>query len=200
MLDTDAHNLATASRRDGLEHLGCQRHQLRQAIRDRVHHNDCNSRRGNMLLIRKIPITCYQRRKTTGSHKCEEIAVALTGPVLITSRRHVDADQSGTKSTRHTFVEQYLRHAAARANNNCFANSSTAIACSRVTIGKSRRNSSSGSPASRYSTNVCTGTRVPTNTGVPPIISGSLCIGSESVRMGVSSGFPKNTPTQAWCV
>jgi hypothetical protein len=48
-----------------------------------------------------------------------------------------------------------------------------AITCSRVTEGKPSRNSSIESPALRYSMSVCTGTRVPQKTGVPPMTSGS---------------------------
>ena len=55
------------------------------------------------------------------------------------------------------------------------ARSSTAIAWSRLTEGNWRRNSSKVSPPSRYSNSECIGTRVPTNTGVPPRMSGSLC-------------------------
>src|SRR5580700_9130130 len=54
-----------------------------------------------------------------------------------------------------------------------FASSRKAITCSRVTAGKPPRNSSIESPASRYSMSVCTGTRVPQKTGVPPMTSGS---------------------------
>src|SRR5436190_8930058 len=57
-----------------------------------------------------------------------------------------------------------------------FAVSSTATTCSRVTVGKPSKKSSIVSPASRYSKRVCTGTRVPANTGVPPIISGEIVI------------------------
>lgn len=52
-------------------------------------------------------------------------------------------------------------------------NSSAARACDRLTEGKFSRNSDSGSPAARQSKRVLTGTRVPTKTGMPLMISGS---------------------------
>src|SRR5438445_5555788 len=55
-------------------------------------------------------------------------------------------------------------------------NSRTATTCSRVTVGKPSKNSSIVSPASRYSKRVCTGTRVPQKTGVPPMTLGEMVI------------------------
>jgi len=67
----------------------------------------------------------------------------------------------------------------ALARRTAFASSSTAMACSRDTLGKSLRKASRDSPFSRSSMSVCTGTRVPAKTGVPlkrpgdVVISGS---------------------------
>src|SRR5207249_86622 len=46
-------------------------------------------------------------------------------------------------------------------------NSSTAIACSRDTVGKFSKKKLRDSPSSSQSNSVCTGTRVPMKTGVP---------------------------------
>ncbi len=78
--------------------------------------------------------------------------------------------------SRHALIQQ---DATDTAHATCESNASVACsrnctACSRLTPAKSSRKSSSVSPASRQSSNVRTGTRVPTNTGVPERISGWL--------------------------
>src|SRR5262245_57969103 len=82
--------------------------------------------------------------------------------------------ETSFQSLIDAFVEQDLHLTSVR--TRAFAVSSTATTCSRVTVGKPSKNSSIVSPASRYSKRVWTGTRVPANTGVPPIISGELVI------------------------
>src|SRR5437879_2315835 len=57
-------------------------------------------------------------------------------------------------------------------------NSRTCSACSRVTVGKFSRNSSSVRPASKLLISASTGTRVPRNTGAPLRTSGSILTGS----------------------
>ena len=64
------------------------------------------------------------------------------------------------------------------------ASSNRATAASRVTDDKSSKNTSSESPASRWSNRDFTGTRVPANTGVPLWISGSTVMSLEFISFG----------------
>src|SRR5438876_5482370 len=81
-------------------------------------------------------------------------------------------------SDRETISDEQLllREPLTSVSTRTFAVSSTATTCSRVTVGKPSKKSSIVSPASRYSKRVWTGTRVPPNTGVPPMISGEIVI------------------------
>src|SRR5688500_9716381 len=81
------------------------------------------------------------------------------------------------KPQRQALVEQQFHAAGAETGFNSRAISSTPSACSRVTDGYCRRNSSSESPCDRYSKRMRTGTRVPVKHGEPPIISGSMLMG-----------------------
>ena len=101
---------------------------------------------------------------------------------------------TGRASTRlDSLVEGNPHLGIAAAPVRCFADSRTPIACSRVTVGNWRRNSSSVSPASKYSNIASTGTRVPAKTVAPHARS----------RDRVTKGFvlaimsPRSTPAVA---
>src|SRR5262245_65318771 len=93
------------------------------------------------------------------------------------------------QSTVDTFVEQYLHEAMA--SILALASSRKAMTCSRETVGNPSRNSSIDCPPSKYSMSVCTGTRVPLNTGVPPKISGV-----DVMRGGLAVAI--STPRDSW--
>src|SRR3954453_13243027 len=106
--------------------------------------------------------------------QAEQHPVLHTRPTDPNHRPHIELRQLGTEFVRKVLIEKNAYHAtrSSRAFVACLMNAS---ACSRRTEGKSSRNSSTVHPPLRWSTRICTGTRVPTKTGVPPMISGSLC-------------------------
>ena len=74
-----------------------------------------------------------------------------------------------------------------------FASSRNAMTCSPLTEGNPVTKSSIDSPASRSSSSVCTGTRVPANTGAPPRAGRRTSSGQRSQRActkALSSLFP----------
>lgn len=104
----------------------------------------------DILLIGQVAIDGYECREFSGAHATQQLAIAKAGPSKPSRCRNLNADQRRSEAKRHAFIEQDLHYAAvARASSISFANSSTATACSRVTLGKSARKSSSGSPASK---------------------------------------------------
>lgn len=68
------------------------------------------------------------------------------------------------------------------------------MACSRVTEGKSARKTSKPSPASRWSSRLRAGTRVPAKQGVPLMISGSMTTMSLLFMPAAYSGAPRRHP------
>ena len=90
-----------------------------------------------------------------------------------------DEDPSALRGDRSAHA------ATALARSADFASSSTATACSRETLGKSSRKASRKSPPSIQSISVCTGTRVPANTGAPLRRSSDVVIrGSGTLMVG----------------
>ena len=75
------------------------------------------------------------------------------------------------RSRWSTFVQQNAHQT--RASLSCLHSSKTWTASSRLMVENPSRKSSSESPFSIYSKKVCTGMRVPRNTGAPCITSGS---------------------------
>jgi hypothetical protein len=102
----------------------------------------------------------------------QELPVLQSGQPCFRDGLTIVPGQSPFQFSGQTLVDQNLHRdwAITRA----FACSREQTAASRVTVGKSSRNSSRVWPASRYSTRVWNGTRVPQKTGVPPRISGSF--------------------------
>src|SRR5438874_6546654 len=81
----------------------------------------------------------------------------------------------------NAFVKQYLQLESPSFCSVSCENLRTASACSRLTLGKFSRNSSSDTPALRLLKSASTGTRVPSNTGVPLTISGLTLIGRDEI-------------------
>src|SRR5688572_988433 len=106
--------------------------------------------------------------------QAEKLAVLFRLPAHLLNRFHFILDEFACQTLVDTLVEQYLHSASA--STRPFAVSNKATTCSCVTVGNPARKSSIVSPASRYSKSVCTGTRVPVKTGVPPMISREVVI------------------------
>src|SRR3954453_3205013 len=106
--------------------------------------------------------------------QAEQHPVLHTRPTDPNHRPHIELRHLGTEFGGKVPIEKNAYHAT-RSSRAFVACSMNASACSRRTEGKSSRNSSTVHPPLRWSTRICTGTRVPTKTGVPPMISGSLC-------------------------
>ena len=101
--------------------------------------------------------------ETSTFRRTQEIAVLQGSPPLSKRRFHLAIRKRGPNSTRNTVVKQDTFHAAAELAGGMErrANSSTAMACSRVTPSNSSKNSFKLIPASRLSNSASTGTRVP---------------------------------------
>src|SRR5215208_7521870 len=105
--------------------------------------------------------------------QAEQRSVLHAGPTRPKHRPNVELRQWRAEFVGKILVQQDAPHAT-RSSRAFVACSMNAFACSRRTEGKSSRNSSTVDPPTRWSMRICTGTRVPTKTGVPPMISGSL--------------------------
>ena len=149
-LDTDAEDLTWSRRSEGRSEGGHEWNEIDRAIAASMEDNHRNTRGGDVLLIREIAVDRDQDREAGLAHEPEQHAIALAGPVLVADVRNGKVRQFAPKPSRHALVEQDPAHAAeARATSMSFASSRTAMAWARSTDGKSSRNSSSGSPASR---------------------------------------------------
>src|SRR5579864_2745508 len=82
------------------------------------------------------------------------------------------ADKIPAKALINALIKQDSHCQWTLATTRSLASSKNANTCSLVTDGKPSKKASIDSPALMYSMKVCTGTRVPANTGVPPSISG----------------------------
>lgn len=138
-----------------------QRREVSDAIRAGVEDDDRNAAGCNILLKLKIPVDGDQGPEPGGEHGAKQGSVAMARPTFGHGVGGVDTPHFAKETARYALVEQdatggnaggirVRRHAAvARARSISLASSSTAIVCSRETLGKLSRNSSSGSPASR---------------------------------------------------
>jgi len=124
----------------------------------------------HVLLIQNVGIHCEENVKVW-FNALKQFPVCNTSPALPRNRCRNMVRKISQQPSREAFVQNDL-HAGTASNTSCLADSSTAITCSRFTVGKSYRNRSIESPASRQSNRFCTGTRVPAKTGVPFKISG----------------------------
>lgn len=122
-----------------------------------------------VLLERQIPVDGHEGIELL-SRQGQQFTILDGCPPHLPGRLDVMPDDVARQSPIDALVEQDSHDALATSSS--FASSRRPITWSRVTVGKPSRKSSMVSPASRYSSTVWTGTRVPANTGVPPITSG----------------------------
>ena len=129
----------------------------------------------------------YQCRLSSASHGCQpyvnriwsELARLKVNSIAGLQTRQIGETRGlafvpGKQKTQpliDAFIDQKLHEA--RASRSLRASPSASKATLRGTVGNPARKSSRVSPPSRYSNIVCTGTRVPRNTGIPCITSGS---------------------------
>src|ERR1700722_1548216 len=122
-----------------------------------------------MLLKRQIAIDGDKYFKF-GRRQGQQLTVRYSHPPLFGNSAHIEHAKAGCQPRIDAFVEQYFQAASVTAR--LVARSRNAITFDRDTEGNPARNSSMESPASRHSSSVCTGTRVPGKTGTPLITSG----------------------------
>jgi hypothetical protein len=122
-----------------------------------------------VLLKRQIAIDSDENVVTILG-KSEKVTVRLPRPTSLRNRADLVTEEFPREAPVYALVEQDPH--VAEATTRAFASSRKAMTCSRFTVGNPSRKASIDSPPSRYSMRVCTGTRVPANTGVPPKISG----------------------------
>ena len=91
-------------------------------------------------------------------------------------RRYGESTKPYFDNVRNSLVEDSQGDNPSRFKVS-FEKLSIATAWSRDTVGKFTRNSSSETPSAELFMRASTGTRVPANTGVPLMISGSIVIG-----------------------
>ena len=170
-LGAHQHEVTGFRGRQSHEQGGNQRLEVRQTVASRVKHNDHNGPPPQVLLKWKTLVQGDQRRILVHAG-VEQGSIVEVGPAPLMDTVRLVSNQQPRKPSRQVRVQQDAHDrgyaAGAGATSARFAISSTATACSRVTLGNSSRNTSSVSPASRYSIRDWTGTRVPANTGVPP--------------------------------
>src|SRR5215213_2810849 len=85
------------------------------------------------------------------SRRPQEFTVQLSGPAILANVANLERRNLAPEPGRHALVQQYstgFSHAA-RPRSASVASSRNWMACSRRTPGKSAKNSSSESPASR---------------------------------------------------
>ena len=174
-LPTNVDDLARARRWQGISDRRHERPKLGHPVGPGVDHDDRHTSPRDVLLEGQVAIHGDQVSEPGPGHRPEKVAIAAPKPALICHGGHVKRPGNALWSRFGTHSSSSTRTQATgtRCNRRSLATSSAATACSRRTLGKSARNSSRGSPASRYSSRVWTGTRVPTKTRAPPMISGS---------------------------
>lgn len=154
LLTADVDHFSSRGRRDRTQNARYERAQVRNAIRRCVQDDDRDAAARHVLLKDEVAIHRDKHGEPGCAHELKQGTVAPTGPTLCDDVRKADIRQFSTKPPGNALIEQHpwgrTAHAtAARAKSISLASSSTATACSRDTLGKSNRNSSSGSPASR---------------------------------------------------
>src|SRR4029077_1056033 len=152
------------------QEIGNQRQKVGKPVGLCMESDDRDWQGLNVLLVRQIPIHRHEHVKSFGSQG-KQFAILNGGPSHLPGGSHVVTDKGAGKTPIDALVQQNSHEADSTSFS--FASSRKAITCSRVTEGKPSRNSSIESPASRYSMSVRTGPRVPQNTAVPLMPSGS---------------------------
>src|SRR5437588_11402085 len=102
--------------------------------------------------------------------------LALEASRSTTTRFRLDGEHLHLSKPGHSghYVRAEIIVTHSLSSSAAFASFRAAIASGRVTVGKLSMNSSSDLPCSRASKRLCRGTRVPTKTGSPFMVSGSL--------------------------
>jgi hypothetical protein len=134
------------------------------------------------LLEIKIAVYSYENVIVT-SCEFEEFSIFLARPAGFLNRGNGMGGKFFTESLIYTLVQKDLHLQCTDARTRSVASSRNANSCSLLTVGNPSRKDSRDSPALMYSTNVCTGTRVPANTGVPPMISGETLMISFTIGL-----------------
>ncbi len=133
-----------------------------------------------------VEIFCWYSIPLSAVSKTSKSAAASAKsfPFLIPAQRTVEPNSRRAPPIADQDDREPIRQAGcasgARATR---ASSKTRTASSLLTDGKSWRNTSSGSPASRCSKSTRIGTRLPAKTGVPPRISRSTITCVDSMRV-----------------
>jgi len=154
LLTADVDHITSRGSRDRIQHTRYERPQVRNAIRRCMQDDDRYAAARHVLLKDEVAIHRDKYGEPGRAHELKQGTVAPTGPTFRDDVRRAELRHFSTKPPGNALVEKHpwsrAAHAtAARAKSISLASSSTATACSRDTLGKSTRNSSSGSPASR---------------------------------------------------
>src|SRR5215467_1350703 len=91
----------------------------------------------------------------------KQCAIFDSSPTHFLNSTYCEMGQPLLDDARRAFVQENVHAAWLSLSRVFFTNSSTRNACSRVTVGKLSKNSSSVRPASRLFIRASTGTRVP---------------------------------------
>lgn len=178
VLETDEKGLS-ADVRDGtpdggsdcVEQVGHQCAQVSQPVGLRAQDDHGHRDFRNPILKRQVAVDRDEHVELRSS-QTQQFAVPDFRPAHLAGCADVVTYEVSQQAPVDALVEKHL-HAGSFTNSSAAA-SRNATTSPRFTMGKPSRKSSIESPASRCSTSVRTGTRVPANTGVPPITAGSL--------------------------